>query len=371
MLMKQDRSSQSGAIYLTVAVMLVLILTGIALTIQMITLFSVHLSRTQAAEKMTYYATEAVLHDTISRAYYSYFMWPVVAPNQQVSMDPPQLPGVTLTRTVSRDANDMYVIDITAASRQATRRLVAKLANPYTASTLIDIVLVTDTSFSMDDLGCDVSLDNCEPITSAQNAMTAFMAQIDANPAAQNFAVSLVSYGDIAVMKQPLTTSIGDVKNEIEDLQLEGNTNVHHGLQLAETELLTNGTPGAKKFIVLLTDGIPNRYGDPVVECEGYPMATNICIDQALTMASQIKSNGVEIYTIGLGLSTPSGFIQQPQIDLARTVLDSIASNPPVQYSHFAPTQAELDQLYQNILDQILMTSNFTIHEIAPGDPIP
>lgn len=362
--------SQQGAIYLTVAVMVTLLLAAIIFVIQLMTLFSVHFSRTQAAEKVTYYASEGVLHDTISRAYYSYFTWPTINPNETQVFDPPQIPGLTMTRTISRDADNLYTIDITAASRQATRRLVAKVANPYQSPPAIDIALVMDVSFSMDDQGCISGNVGCEPITSAKNAMVAFMEKIDANPLAQNIQTALVSYGDVAMLKLSLTSDVGDVKNRIEALRLNGNTNIHHALQLAQMELLASGNPNSRKFILLLTDGIPNRFSNPPIDCDGYPSIVNQCISEALTMASTVKSNNITIYTIGLGLSSPHDYIQQPQIDLAHYVLDTIATSPASEYARYAPSLTDLDQLYSNILDQILLNSSFSVQEVAAGEPI-
>ncbi len=71
-----------------------------------------------------------------------------------------------------------------------------------------------------------------------------------------------------------------------------GRTNIAHSLQVALAELIDANKfrPGAKRALVLFTDGVPNQPGGTLA----------LASDAALAQADYARSKGIPIYTIGL-----------------------------------------------------------------------
>lgn len=127
--------------------------------------------------------------------------------------------------------------------------------------------------------------------------------------------LALVSYShdgdddeDDAVLDAGLTNDfIGANSNyaeAIEDMRPAGYTNIGHGLAVARAELEAHSRAGADKVIILLTDGIPNRYLRNFSEfrtCSGSG-ASNGCNEAeeyAEDEAEEVAALGYRIFTIG------------------------------------------------------------------------
>lgn len=125
-----------------------------------------------------------------------------------------------------------------------------------------DVILVIDTSGSMDSLG------NGQPFRDVKEAAHAYIDQVVAlNSEAvdrigvvtfdysSNTAMHLTSYND--------SHDFEDIKDAIDDLTLYNgsqwwNTNYYSGLKAALDEMEANGRKNATKNIIFLTDGYPN-----------------------------------------------------------------------------------------------------------------
>ena len=105
--------------------------------------------------------------------------------------------------------------------------------------TYYDVALVVDTSGSM----------GGQRIKLAKTALNAFVdALMDRDR------VALIEFNTYATVKVPLTSSKGEIKNNITQLKAMGGTNAEEGLELAITELI-NKESDNEKMIILICDG--------------------------------------------------------------------------------------------------------------------
>ncbi|WP_309739236.1 VWA domain-containing protein [Methanococcoides alaskense] len=200
----------------------------------------------------------------------------------------------------------------------------------YYAGTPLDVILVLDRSGSMEYLGTTPE----QPLTDAKSAAKVFMENLVSN--AEVGVVSFATYS--AVDQQPLPLNLSGNKdllhNAIDSMDASGYTAMGDGMVKANA-LLINGRPGAKKIMIVLTDGVTNRGSDP---------------ESAISTANL---NNIRIYTIGLGSSE--------LID--ETLLEHIASETGGSYYN-APSSSELQTVYNAIAKEI---SDFDVTEIDYG----
>ena len=124
-----------------------------------------------------------------------------------------------------------------------------------------EIYLVMDTSGSMNfDLdGKEVpSTYKNKRIDIAREAANKFLDNLKYET---NVKVGLITYSDVGMVKQTLTSTLNNVKNKIKDLTVVGGTNIGDGLRLGYYRLLDGSTDStADKYIILLTDGEPTYH---------------------------------------------------------------------------------------------------------------
>ena len=141
--------------------------------------------------------------------------------------------------------------------------------------------------------------------SNAKNAARAFAEGLIEKYSKANIAV--VTFGTTAKTTQEFTNS--NLKN-ISDNKLfgeepnggqDGATNLHAGLEKAKT-LLSNIDNGAKKYVVVISDGAPTKYKVNGSGGNGRTTSYN-CIDKAVSSAKDLKGSGAEIFTVGYDLS--------------------------------------------------------------------
>ncbi len=141
--------------------------------------------------------------------------------------------------------------------------------------------------------------------SNAKNAARAFAEGLIEKYSKANIAV--VTFGTTAKTTQEFTNS--NLKN-ISDNKLFGEepnggnagaTNLHAGLEKAKT-LLSNIDNGAKKYVVVISDGAPTKYKINGSGGNGRITSYN-CIDKAVSSANDLKGSGAEIFTVGYDLS--------------------------------------------------------------------
>ena len=120
--------------------------------------------------------------------------------------------------------------------------------------------------------------------------------------------LSVVSYNSEAQLEQGLTQDYVGAGNALSTaiwaMVPETSTNIGHAISVARMELADNGTAGNVKVIVLLTDGMANRYRtggtdqNPTFASCSVPCAA--ADDYARSEATIAAQQGMAIYTIGL-----------------------------------------------------------------------
>lgn len=174
-----------------------------------------------------------------------------------------------------------------------------------------DVVLVLDVSGSMDG----------EPIEQTKIASDSFIDTVLGVEAS----VGIVTYDESAMKVAGFNRNERYLKGVVENLNSGGGTNIESGLTLAYSML--SGSHAKKKIIVLMSDGEPNH------GAEG---------DALVSVADEIKNDGVYIYTLGFFSSSGYGEAQR--------LMERLAS----EGKHYEVDDAEqLRFFFGDIADQI------------------
>lgn len=201
----------------------------------------------------------------------------------------------------------------------------------------VDAVLVIDRSGSMLSDGEDPP----EPLTSVKNAAKTFISQLESRDRG-----AIVSFANTASspIDQTLTENQAVLDQVVDDITIGApantqNTNIAGGLEQARAELLDHGREDATKVIILLTDGIASR---PLKDGEpDYPEMT------ASTTAQTIRTDGINLFTIGLGNEVNVSF------------LTGLATEPSQYFA--VPQKEDLDSIYNSIASTLCRTGSATI----------
>jgi Mg-chelatase subunit ChlD len=198
---------------------------------------------------------------------------------------------------------------------------------PKACTAQIDAMLVIDKSGSM----------NGDRLTYAKTASVAFANFLNIS----KDRVGLSSFNETAKLNQGLTDDVLTVTSKINSLAAGGQTNIGDGIKIGKTELITNG--GANKALVILTDGAPNamtQLDGTGKYCFIEPTSPTNCTLYALTQADSAKAEGIQIYTIGLGVS-----------NFTQGLLKQIASDESKYY--YTTNASVLESIYLNISKSI------------------
>jgi Flp pilus assembly protein TadG len=255
----------------------------------------------------------------------------------------------------------------------------------------LDIAFVLDQSGSLATEGvCDDMQD------AARNFVDRFSDEIDQ--------MGLVSFQVMAanhfMLNKPFRSS---VKSKIGQISCVGDTNSREGLRFGYNQLkLPNVRPRAAKVLVFFTDGRPtafrgtvsgqdrlvavyttisnrvrgyfntpdswpiNQVANPPSGCKDvtscFGMNENAVRTRArtdaLAMAQTARQDGFVIYSIGLGNPNNPNPILVPDMDFLRQIANEsgvVSGSQPQGKAYFAPTGAQLDGVFQEVADQILV----------------
>jgi Ca-activated chloride channel homolog len=195
----------------------------------------------------------------------------------------------------------------------------------------VDVVLVVDRSPSMEGR----KMNGAKEAMKMLNSLMSF-------PRDQ---LALVSFASTGVLDQPLTTDRSAIDTAIDALTPSNGTNIAEGIMLADREFSSRRhNPDATMIMVVLSDGLSNKGGDPQ------------------EAAAAAKSHGVRVIAIGWGH------------DAEEEVLRAIASSPQDYY--FAPEASELTAIYKTIaetMQQCPSPTPSTVNELPAtvGDRLP
>ena len=134
--------------------------------------------------------------------------------------------------------------------------------------------------------------------------------------------VGLITYSDDAGVSVPLSSSAAALTGEIDSLEASGSTDIEDALRTAKDQL--NEGTASRRIIVLMSDGEPTD---------------GLTGDDLIKLATDIKDEGVRIYTVGFNEGTEG-----------QALLTAIAS----ENCHYQITELEdLDDFFTDIADEI------------------
>lgn len=295
--------------------------------------------------------------------------------DKSVSAGDIDLTGAGGTTTIQKGDSD-FLTAFSALSSTSNLR--------DTVTTPLDIVLVLDASGSMDDpMGRGDSTKRIDALKAAANSFIDKIAESNGKIAdeSQKHRVSIVkfsgnktdsvgnhtyrsggyTYNYSQVMKNMTTvdsTGATSLKSSVNSIKPAGSTRADYGLELASSQLASNGRPGATKVVVFFTDGAPTS-------TNGFETGV---ANSAVTAAKSMKDSGTTVYTIGIfGGANPAGAERE------NSFMNAVSSNYPnataynnlgdrvsgAAYYKTATTSGDLKTLFENISQEILESSGY------------
>lgn len=172
---------------------------------------------------------------------------------------------------------------------------------------------------------------------------------------------SLVTFSTMGEVLYPLTDDYEAIKHDL-FAGIEGGlggvyTNIGHGMLLGLSTLETSGRPNTLHFMVLLTDGRPNRYNDDGMGVSGNsPDPDQDTLDYIDEQIEFAKSQNIAVFAIGLGnaMITETFYAYGNPDANGMTILERITSETGGVAFH-APTTAELQQIFEFIAEAIFV----------------
>ena len=192
-----------------------------------------------------------------------------------------------------------------------------------------DIVLMLDCSGSMEGT----------PMQETKKAAKNFIQTI----LKEDASIGIVAFSNEATMSADFNKDEAFLSEIVDMVYAYGGTNTGSALTLAE-EMLDNST-AKKKFIVLMSDGLPNRGMDS---------------ENLIDYAEELKEKGILIYTLGFFQS-----VDYWDLSSAQNLMEKIASDA----CHFEVDDADnLVFFFEDIADQIRGTKYIYVRIACPVD---
>jgi hypothetical protein len=200
-----------------------------------------------------------------------------------------------------------------------------------------------------------------QPLYDVLRASETFIDLIDSRrfdtnpPRAREDQFSLATFSNSGDLLYDLTLDYETLKETLfTGIVSDYDTNIGDGMRIG-IDTLTGGRSNSVHFLILLSDGWPNRYGSSGTDCPtGMPCPeTFTWIDQQIEYAIQ---ENVTVYTIGLGNSltdTTFSAYGDPNYN-GQKLLEYIADETGGSAYH-APTTEELEQIFEWIAEAIFV----------------
>lgn len=297
--------------------------------------------------------------------------------DKSVSAGDIDLTGAGGTTTIQKGDSD-FLTAFSALSSTSNLR--------DTVTTPLDIVLVLDASGSMDDpMGRGDSTKRIAALKAAANSFIDKIAESNGKIAdePQRHRVSIVkfsgdktnkvgndtyrsggyTYNYSQVMKNMTTvdsTGATSLKSIVNSIKPAGSTRADYGLELASSQLASNGRTGATKVVVFFTDGAPTS-------TNGFETGV---ANSAVTAAKSMKDSGTTVYTIGIF----NGANPADTSGRENSFMNAVSSNYPnataynnlgarvsadAAYYKTATTSGDLKTLFESISQEILESSGY------------
>jgi Mg-chelatase subunit ChlD len=143
-----------------------------------------------------------------------------------------------------------------------------------------------------------------QPVTAVKDALSVFLAYLQQVKTDDRVGLVIYTYSDgTARLESGLTNDFKLVETTARYRQAghyDPYTNIGAGMQKARMELEKNGRPGAKRMIVLMTDGLANR-----------PTSTSAAQKLVLSESGLASRNEFPIVAISLGSGADASIMQQ------------------------------------------------------------
>lgn len=296
--------------------------------------------------------------------------------DKSVSAGDIDLTGAGGTTTIQKGDSD-FLTAFSALSSTSNLR--------DTVTTPLDIVLVLDASGSMDDaMGRSDSTKRIDALKAAANSFIDKIAESNGKIAdeSQRHRVSIVKFsgkksdrvGNVTyrsggytynysqVMKTMTTvdsTGATSLKSTVSSISPAGSTRADYGLELASSQLASNGRTGATKVVVFFTDGAPTS-------SNGFESSV---ANSAVSAAKSMKDAGTTIYTVGIFSGANPADISGRE----NSFMNAVSSNYPkatayndlgdrvtgAAYYKTATTSGDLKTLFEDISQEILKSSGY------------
>ena len=243
------------------------------------------------------------------------------------------------------------------------------LKESETVDTPIDVFLVIDNSRSMENsIG---SKTREEAVIDSANALVNKI--FAANPDNKVGVVSFSSVDgvegtiDDAKLLQTLTNSKTAVQSAIE--QVEENkgyrTNIEAGLETARLNFLSTGD--SQRYIILLTDGVPNNDIHGTFSQYDDPVSAN-----TIAKLQEIENSGIKIIgaMIGLDGNTIASLTTKTYRQLAEEIFGTVDDPSITSYYYIQDNDIE-DTIVNQIYSDIIVTVNHSLKDIIIKDYFP
>lgn len=185
------------------------------------------------------------------------------------------------------------------------------------------------------------------------------MRRFDTNPPrAREDEFSLAIFSNKGKLLYDLTTDYEEIKRTLfTGISSDAQTNLGDGMRVG-LETLEGGRSTTLHFMVLLTDGRPNRYGAGGTKCPTPPFP-NPCqqtLDYIEEQIAYANSQNVFIYTIGLGNAmTDVEFFAYGDPHFTGQKLIEHISDSTGGEAYYAPTTSELEEIFEWIAEAIFV----------------
>jgi len=143
-----------------------------------------------------------------------------------------------------------------------------------------------------------------QPVTALKDATDVLLDELDENSPDDRVGVAIYTAADgTAILENELTHDYDDVSEVVRGRQAghyDPYTNIYDGLRVGREDLEENARPGAKKILVLMTDGQANK-----------PTSTSIAKKKLLAEAQVCADKGLPVITIALGALADTDLMQE------------------------------------------------------------
>ena len=268
---------------------------------------------------------------------------------------------------------EKQITDFSASEKSVTLTLTATNASEIDYKD-VEIFFVIDNSSSM--------TNDYNGITRKQSVINSTNSLVeklyDSNP---NIKIGIVGFSSLdsvagetegtvndATLRLPLSSSETEVKNAItnlSELEVGPRTNIEAGLTIAQESFSTN--ENVDRYIVLLTDGVPNNATDGTSGTYSGTVAT-----RTKAKLEEIENAGIQIIAAMINLNSDD--VEPTTERTYRSLAEEIfgtEENPTTSIYFYIPDSELENTIVNDIFDRLVFTNDNTLRNITITDYFP